>query len=166
MKLRHYWVWVLIPSVACSRAGNTGDAAQAPASSTELRGKVVITGTEPATSVRLVMSEGNVELVGSLESELRRLAGASVIARGSLQGRRPAQRLEVRAYEITDIDGEVPATGVLQRRDGHLWLAGKDTLKLIEAPEPLRAKAGAKVWIVGPRSGAELAVQSYGVIRE
>jgi hypothetical protein len=83
-----------------------------------------------------------------------------------LQGRSPLQRLEVKNYEITEIDGEVPATGVLQLRDGELYLQGRDSLRLIGAPESLRSKSGAKVWIVGPRSGADVSVQSYGVIRE
>jgi hypothetical protein len=158
--------WVLTATVACSRAGNSGDAAQAPAGLSELRGKVVITGTEPATSVRLVMNEGNVELVGSLEPELRRLAAAGLIVRGSLQGRHPVRRLEVKSYEVTDIDGAAPSVGVLQLRDDKLWLAGSDTLQLVEAPETLQTKEGAKVWIVGRRSSGTLEVQSYGIIRE
>jgi hypothetical protein len=149
---------------ACSRAGST-DTAQAPAREAEYRGKVVVTGTEPATSVQLVGSDGNLELVGTLEPELRRLAGASLAVQGSLQGQRPMLRLDVKDYEITEIDAEVPSTGVLQRRDDGLWLAGKDTLKLVGASE-LGSKQGAKVWIVGRRSGGTLEVQSYGIIRE
>jgi len=157
-------LWLLL-AAACSRAGNT-DSTQAPARSPEYQGKVVITGSEPTTSVQLVGSDGSVELVGDLEPELRRLAGATLAVHGSLEGQPPARRLDVESYEITEIDGEPPSTGVLQSRDGYLWLAGRDTLKVVGAPEALQAKAGAKVWIVGARSGSELAVQSYGVIRE
>jgi hypothetical protein len=131
----------------------------------ELLGKVVVTGSEPSTSVRLVGDERNVELVGDLEPEMRRLAGASLLVRGSLQGSRPNQ-LEVKEYEIMDIDGEVPSTGILRNRNGRLWLTGKDTLELIGAPEALRGKDGVKAWIIGQRSGISLAVQSYGIIRE
>ncbi len=163
MRSRSGILWLLL--AACSRAGNS-DSTQAPARSPEYQGKVVITGSEPATSVQLVGTEGNLELVGDLEPELRRLAGATLAVQGSLQGQRPVRRLEVENYEIREIDGEAPSTGVLQSRDGELWLAGRDTLKLVDAPEALQAKAGAKVWIVGTRSGSELAVRSYGVIRE
>lgn len=131
----------------------------------ELRGKVVVTGSEPSTSVSLVGDERNVELVGALEAEMRRLAGASLLVRGSLHGTRPNQ-LEVRDYEIMEIDGEVPSTGILRNRSGRLWLIGKDTLELIGAPEVLRDKDGVKAWIIGQRSGRSLAVQSYGIIRE
>jgi hypothetical protein len=132
----------------------------------ELRGKVVVTGSEPSTFVMLVGNEGNVELVGDLEPEMRRLAGAGLLVRGSLQGSRPGQTLEVRDYEIMDIDGEVPSTGVLRNQNGRLWLTGKDTLELSGVPEALGEKDGAKVWIVGQRSGSSLTVQSYGIIKE
>jgi hypothetical protein len=115
--------------------------------------------------VRLVGDERNVELVGDLEPEMRRLAGASLLVRGSLQGGRSNQ-LEVKEYEIMDIDGEVPSTGILRNRNGGVWLTGKDTLELIGAPEALRGKDGVKAWIIGQRSGSSLAVQSYGIIRE
>jgi hypothetical protein len=149
---------------ACARAGSS-DVTQSPSRVTEYRGKVVVTGTEPATSVQLT-GEGNLELIGGLEPELRRLAGATVMVQGALQGQKPLLRLEVQSYEITDIDGEVPSTGVLLMKDDQVWLAGKDTLQLDALPENLRAKEGAKVWIVGERSGQKLEVQSYGVIRE
>jgi hypothetical protein len=132
----------------------------------EYRGKLVITGTEPGTSVKLVGDSGQVELAGALEPELRRLAGASVVIRGALRGARPAQTLEARGYEVTEIDGATPATGLLKRGDGKLWLAGRDTLELAGVPEALREKEGAKIWVVGRRGGDSLEVQSYGIIRE
>jgi hypothetical protein len=159
--------WILAASLAgCSRPGTPRDAAPVTASQAEFRGKVVVTGSEPVTSVMLIGNEGNVELVGGLEPEMRRLAGAGLLVRGSLQGSRPAQTLEVRDYEIMDIDGEVPSTGVLRNQNGRLWLTGKDTLELSGAPEALGDKDGAKVWIVGRRSGNSLTVQSYGIIKE
>jgi hypothetical protein len=106
------------------------------------------------------------ELAGMLEPELRRLAGASVAVQGSLEGQRPVQRLEAREYQILEIDGEVPSTGILQSRNGQLWLAGPDTLRLVGAPRELSSKNGAKVWMVGPRSSGTLQVQSYGIIRD
>jgi hypothetical protein len=151
---------------ACSAAGTTRDHADLRIRQAEYRGKVIVSGSEPATSVRLVGNNANVELVGSLEPELRHLSGAELSVRGALQGPTAAQRLEVEDYLITEIDGETPSTGVLQVGDGQLWLVSKDTLQVIDPPEALRARTAAKVWIVGRRSGDSLRVQSYGVIRE
>ncbi len=37
-------------------------------------------------------------------------------------------------------------------------------MRLAAAPSELLAQVGAKVWIVGQRTGASLQVQSYGII--
>jgi hypothetical protein len=158
-------LWLLALSLGCSRPGPR-DAAPATAGIAEYRGKVVITGSEQSTSVRLVGDSGNMELVGALQPELRRLSGARLVARGSLEGSRPVQTLDVSDYEITDIDGELPATGVLQAESGRTLLAGKDTLELVDPPATLVAKTGGKVWVVGSRSGSRLTVQSFGIIRD
>jgi hypothetical protein len=89
-----------------------------------------------------------------------------VVVRGSLQGDRPSQMLMASDYEVTQIDGATPATGLLKSENGKLWLAGRDTLELAGAPEALRVKEGAKIWVVGRRAGDSLEVQSYGIIRE
>ena len=151
-------------SLACAPAPR--GAAPVRATPSEHRGKVVVTGTETSSSVKLVGTNTNVELVGDLEPELRRLAGASLLVRGSLQGPGPAQTLEVSDYEIVDIDGEVPSTGILRNRNGQLWLIRKDTLELVGAPEALRGKDGVKAWVIGKKSGRSLRVQSYGIIKE
>jgi hypothetical protein len=154
--------------LSCMACRPSGQPQTAPthAAEAEYRGKLVITGTEPGTSVRLVGDSGHVELAGALEPELRRLAGASVVVRGSLQGDRPAQTLMASDYEVTQIDGATPATGLLTSENGKLWLAGRDTLELAGAPDALRGKEGAKIWVVGRRAGDSLEVQSYGIIRE
>jgi hypothetical protein len=153
-------------SLACSRSGGQSEPPPQEAGRAEYRGKIVITGSEQATSVRLVGEAGNVELSGALQPELRRLAGAGVLARGSLHGTRPAQTLEVSDYEVTEIDGARPATGVLKSAKGKLWLTGRDTMELVGAPEVLREKDGAKIWVVGDRAGNTLTVGSYGIIAE
>ena len=158
-------LWIVTMSWACARPAPQ-DTAPAISSSAEYRGKVVITGSEQSTSVRLVGDSGNVELVGALQPELRRLSGAGVVARGSLQGSRPIQTLDVSDYEIADIDGEAPTTGVLQAENGRILLAGKDTLELVEPPAALAEKTGAKAWVVGSRTGSRLSVQSFGIIRD
>jgi hypothetical protein len=165
--MRPFWLGgcFVLSCMAC-RPGGQSEAAPVHAPDAEYRGKIVLTGTEPGTAVRLVGDSGHVELAGALEPELRRLAGASVVVRGSLQGARPAQILMAGDYDVTEIDGATPAIGVLKPKNGKLWLAGRDTVELAGAPEALRGKEGAKVWVVGLRAGNRLEVQSYGIIRE
>jgi hypothetical protein len=155
----------VLSCMAC-RPGGQSQTTPMHAAEAEYRGKLVITGTEPGTSLRLVGDSGHVELAGALEPELRRLAGASVVVRGSLQGARPAQTLEASEYEVTEIDGATPATGLLETASGQLQLVGRDTVELVGAPQVLRGKEGAKIWVVGRRAGDSLEVQSYGIIRE
>jgi hypothetical protein len=165
--MRRLWAggWFVLSCMAC-RPGGQSETTPMHSAEAEYRGKLVLTGTEPGTSVRLVSDSGHVELAGALEPELRRLAGASVVVRGSLQGAPPAQTLEASDYEVTEIDGATPATGLLETGNGQLRLVGRDTLELAGAPEALRGKAGAKIWVVGRRTGDSVEVQSYGIIRE
>ena len=131
-----------------------------------LTGKVVVTGGEAVTFTTLqVAGRAPVRLTGDFEGELRRLSGAVVRVDGTRTERGPGVGLNVHSYEVLSIDGERPRVGTLLMRDGMLWLASSDTMRLAAAPEELRAQAGAKVWIIGQSTGEELQVQSYGVIR-
>jgi hypothetical protein len=127
-------------------------------------GRVVAGGLAdaPVTSLQ-VEGRGPVTLAGPLEPELRRLGGATVSVAGAPS---PPNAFAVSRYEIVLVDGVKPAVGTLMSRDGSVWLAGTDTMKLAAVPEALRGKVGAKVWIVGRRTGTDLTVQSYGIIRE
>lgn len=130
-----------------------------------LSGRVFVTGSEPWTSVTLVPPQGRgVTLVGDLQGELRRLSGAAVRVVGARRGR-PGD-LDVESYVVLEVDGDVPKVGILRERDGTLWLDGHDTVEVVTPPVDLRAKEGAKVWIVGRPAGKGLAVQSYGILRE
>jgi len=129
-------------------------------------GEVVAGGVaeNPTTSLR-VEGRGPVTLVGPLEAELRRLNGATVTVAGGLAAS-PPNAFSVSRYEIVSVDGARPFVGTLFSRAGELWLAGPDTLRLASVPSALQSKSGTKVWIVGRRSGNELTVQSYGILRE
>ena len=120
---------------------------------------------EPVTSLQ-VEGRGAVTLVGPLEPELRRLNGATVSVAGAPAPGGRAGAFTASRYDIVAIDGARPSVGTIVARGNETLLAGNDTLRLTAAPAELRSKAGAKVWIVGRRSGAELTVQTYGVIRE
>ena len=79
----------------------------------------------------------------------------------------PSASFAVSRYEVLSIEGSKPLVGTLTVRDGSTWLVvDRDTLKLSSTTPEIRAKVGAKVWIVGRRSGAELTPQSFGVLRD
>lgn len=134
-------------------------------SETVLTGKLVAGGlaASPVTSLQI---EGGkpTTLLGPLEPELRRLGGATVWVTGAPA---PNTSFTVTRYEIVSIDGAKPLVGLLSTRNGGAWLVGdRDTVRLTTAPAELTAKTGAKVWIVGRRSGTDVAVQSFGIIKE
>lgn len=108
----------------------------------------------------------NVTLVGDLQGELARLSGAEVRVHGLQREKSSVGGFDVKRYDILEVDGEVPRVGTLRARDGILWLDGHDTVEVLAPPVDLRARDGAKVWIVGYPAGERLAVQSYGILRE
>lgn len=165
---RHPMLLVLMAASGCSAQGSSRSAEPLPeAQEAEMSGKVFVTGSEPATTVTLVREGGaSVSLVGELAPELRRLSGTTLRVRGAPRDDPPAGGLEVRSYEVLEVDGEVPSVGVLEEKEGSLWLVGRETRELTSVPDGLRQQAGAKVWIVGRDAEGRLAVQSYGVIRE
>jgi hypothetical protein len=106
-------------------------------------------------------------LTGPLEPELRRLNSATVWVAGAPGAAAPNATFAVSRYEIVSIDGAKPLVGVLTTRGDATWLvAERDTVKLSATTPEIRAKIGAKVWVVGRRAGADMTAQSFGVIRE
>lgn len=137
-------------------------------SETVLTGKVVAGGVaaQPVTSLQV---EGGkpTTLAGPLEQELRTLGGATVWVAGTPGAGTSNASFTVGRYEIVSIDGAKPLVGSLIGRNGATWLAAeRDTAKLASVPAALSGKTGGKVWIVGRRAGAELIVQSFGIIKE
>ena len=132
-----------------------------------LTGQILITGTAQIEFVTLQIDGGGaVNLSGVLLPELRRLSGAMVSVEGSRTDAAPLQRLEATAYEVTSIDGQRPAVGILRELDGSVVVAGTETVRLSGVPDALRRQMGAKVWVVGRDTDSGLQVQSYGVILE
>ena len=133
-----------------------------------MTGKVVPSGTanDPATSLQ-VEGGAPATLVGPLEAELRTLGGATVWVAGAPGPGRPNATFTVTRYEIVSIGGAKPLVGIVASRAGETTLEmERDTVRLVAAPGPLRAKAGAKVWVVGRRTGNDFATQTYGIIRQ
>jgi hypothetical protein len=134
----------------------------------ELSGVIVASGTEQFAITTLRReAQRPVRLVGELEGELRRLTGATVRVEGASTPSYGGDALDVRHYDVLLVDGQRPYVGEIITRGDALWLAALDTIRLTAVPEPLRAQARAKVWIIGPATpdGREVRVQSYGVIR-
>jgi len=136
-------------------------------SETVLMGKVTAGGlaSDPMTSLAIDGAKPAI-LLGPLEPELRRLGSATVSVAGA-PASSPPGAFTVTRYEIISIDGARPLVGTLLDRASAQWLATeRDTVRLTSVPADLTANAGSKVWIVGRRNGADLVVQTFGVIRE
>jgi len=153
-----------------SPAAATPAPASAPTatpSETVLMGKVTAGGlaSDPMTSLAIDGAKPAI-LIGPLEPELRRLNSAMVSVAGA-PASSPPGAFTVTRYEIIAIDGAKPLVGTLLDRAGAHWLATeRDTVRLTSVSADLTAKTGSKVWIVGRRNGADLVVQTFGVIRE
>lgn len=162
---------VLVLVVAgCNRAPGPAVQGASPASTdTVAEGTVRVVGPQETAQVVLSGVGPDVALIGPLLNELRRLVGARVRITGR-PTRNPAaapeRAVDVAGYEIVAVDGERPYVGVIIKRDDRLWLAGEETLELVDAPPDLTGRVGAKVFVTGARDGGRLLVKSYGVIRE
>jgi hypothetical protein len=137
-------------------------------SETVLTGKVAVGGLASDQRTTLQIEGGTpTRLTGPLEPELRRLNAATVWVTGAPTAGPPNAAFAVSRYEIVSIEGIKPVVGVLTSRDGATWVAAeRDTVKLSATTPEMRPKIGAKVWVVGRRTGAELTPQSFGVLRE
>jgi hypothetical protein len=136
-------------------------------SETVLTGKVSVGGLAGQQVTSLQVEGGKpARLVGPLEGELQRLNSATVWVAGAPVAT-PTNGFAVTRYDIVSIDGAKPLVGVTISRAGAVWLAtATDTVQLTTAPSDLTRTVGAKVWVVGRRTGAELTVQTHGIIRD
>ena len=150
---------------ACGGAGGNGRLdAQAPQM---LVGEVGLSGAVPSVMVTLAMSDGqSVSLVGELRDELAQLSGAVVSVEG-VPTETPRE-FAVASYEIQSIEGEQPLVGILTLVDGEMWLQseGRRVVRLVELPERLRQRVGAKVWILGRPADGGTYPHTYGIIRD
>ncbi len=150
-------------------AAGSDSAGSATTPLAEVTGRVMVGGTDRFVMVTLQRDDGRAfQLTGELLNELRRLGSAEVAARGVVDTSGTAA-LDVREYEVLAIDGQRPHVGVLLARGvggDELWLAGRDTIRLVPAPDALRESVGAKIWVTGVSDPAakELRIGSYGVI--
>jgi hypothetical protein len=101
-----------------------------------------------------------VVLRGNLEQELRALAGATVQVDGRETSENNRRVIDVQTYEVVDINGEKPVVGTLVQ--ANKLATATDTIDVVGE---VKAAPGSKVWITGDRSGKQIKVRSYGVIR-
>jgi hypothetical protein len=156
------------PDTARAAGDTATPSPRATPSETVLTGKVGAVGLaiSPVTSLEVAGARA-LTLIGPMEPELRRLGSATVWVAGSPVSGPPNATFSVTRYGIVSIDGAKPLVGLVMTRDGATWLATEsDTVKLGNAPAELAAKSGAKVWVIGRRTGNELATQSFGLIRD
>jgi hypothetical protein len=132
-----------------------------------MQGRVYLTGSSPNQVVSIQPDDDrSVRLVGELEAELGRLAGAVLRVEGTVAGQGAMRPFSVRAYEVLEIDGAKPLVGVLQEDNGRLRIATDPPMTLLDAPQGLAANVGAKIWIVGLVEAATVHIQSFGIIRD
>lgn len=158
-------------SLQASARRSTTAGAPPGSADTVVSGQVSAVGAAPLSQivVRAGTAGPGVAVRGPRRAELARLVGAEVRVwgpAGANQPPVPPRAIEVRGYEILSIGGARPVVGTLLVRNGEIWLAGRDTLRVSDAPIELRAHEGATVWIVGLVEGGTLRLELYGILRE
>lgn len=139
-----------------------------PADRGPIVGTIRVVGSAPV-NVSVVLQPaagGDIQVVGPLREELRRLSGAQVALHGPVEpAPDPLADRQIRAeeYEILSVDGEPVIAGTVEGRMGEWVLLRTSTGELLYLGGSAgELRPGQKVWVQGPRS---VIVQSYGVIR-
>jgi hypothetical protein len=170
--MSHRPIALLLALAGCSRPPHPTVEARGAAVSvqdTVAEGTVRVVGPAESAEAILHGATASVGLTGPLVGELRRLSGATLRVIGTPRNNSaplPPRAVLVDDYEVLEVDGQRPLVGTVLSRDGHVWLAGRDTVELVAATPDLAARSGAKVFVLGEREGDRLRVKSYGVIRD
>jgi hypothetical protein len=155
------------PEMRAAEGSEGADVANATA-----EGVVRVVGNDPTPQVVLSVGDGaeatQIALVGEFHDELGMLSGVEVSVAGSdvpnPQGF-PEQAIDVYEYDVLSVNSVPAYLGVLELRDGELWLDRENALQLTSVPAQLANMEGAKVWITGPVDGEDLRVQSFGIVK-
>jgi hypothetical protein len=159
-------------TVLCAACGPRNlETGETPATSSELvsyAGQVSVAGVGGSTVTTLSVDGGRaIGVVGALEPEVRALSGARVRVQGPPGTGFPGDAVDVRSYEVLEVNGQRPYVGVLASTAQGLVLEQSETerLPISGGPPGFASQVGAKVWLTGPLTAGRLQVQSYGVIR-
>jgi hypothetical protein len=162
---RSAWFALLLAACARPNPGAPGAGAQSTHATAldSLRGRVEVVGSEPGTSIALLL-DGGARAV-ALEGErplLDRLSGLEVAVWGTQP--RPGV-MRVTRVTVRAAGGEPAVDGILTRAGAGWVLATAEgaRLPLPSLPQALRGKEGARVWMTGPPARPP---QSFGVIQE
>jgi hypothetical protein len=148
---------------ACAQGAPRADAGGGghPAAGDKLRGMVEVVGSEPATSIALLMDGGAraVTLEGA-SGGLRQVQGLEVTVWG--EEARPGVFRVVR-FAVRAMRGIPSVDGVLGRDgDAYVLVTTEGTrIPIARLPEALRGRVGSRVWLAGP---PHREVDTYGVI--
>lgn len=116
----------------------------------------------PTPSVALRASDGTaIALSGGPSAELAQLAGMAVTVWGVQSG----TALDVYGYQIASTLDAPRWTGIVESRNGELWLFGAAAMQLVNPPPGLSAAVGAYVWVAGAQSGSAITPSAFGIIR-
>lgn len=152
---------------ACHHGSGSGAGSAARAAPDTVTGQVRQVGSTPFVRTIVSGEDTTVRVTGPYEEELSRVTGARVrILGGPAEETFPEPALRVTSYEILSVDGAKPLVGRLRRgeeRGYYLEMPGGREANLSIVPDGLRARVGAKVWLVLSEQGV---VQRYGVLRE
>ena len=125
-------------------------------------------GADPFTHVVVRGPGGDVAVTGPLAGETAGVEWRRGAHCGPARGtfRAPAAPRRGRdGLRGAEHFGATPAVGVLIERNGALWLAGRDTLPLVDVPPGFAGRPGDKVFVIGPMVDGKLSVSTYGFIR-
>lgn len=157
---------VLLLATACTRQARV-ESGPNPAAGDTIEGTVRQVGNTPFQRTIVRGDEASATIVGELEEELTRAAGARVRVWGALrEGGGPGRELDAAGYDLLAVDGEEPTVGVLHHASGegyYLTTGEGEDVALAGVPSGLGGRVGAKVWVVLGEGGG---VQRYGVLRE
>ena len=163
MRLATIAIATLAAAAACSPQNDVDSNPGTEAAADTVTGSVRRVGNDPFVRT-LVQGDDTVFVAGELESEIATLAGARVMIVGSYTtGDMPGTYMDVSAYEIVSVDGDVPTVGTLASDDDgyYIQVEAGTVLRLSALSTELAAQEGGKVWVVVTDEGV---VQRYGVI--
>lgn len=174
--MRAYAALAAALALACHTARSpAAESAAAPAVALDtVRGIVMVVGSEPMTAVVLSRVNGDsvVAVEGSPATTLRRLSGLEVMVVGLRTTKRSYQAgpsgppvFDADSFVVRAADRVAAHDGIVSAEGGKYFLVTSwgGRLAADHLPAALRAKPGARVFLVGP---LDRAPASYGVIAE
>jgi hypothetical protein len=157
-----------IVGAACARRARDGVGDRSAIAATDtLRGVVRVAGPAPGRTMLVTSSGSAVELNSTDDMTLRAADGLEITVYG--RGAEPSGTTPARSafavvrFSVRAVDGVAAVDGILVSRDGVIFirLADGTSVPTPDAPAPLRAAVGARIYWAGPLAAAPIA---YGIL--